>query len=429
MNPNSRRNLTLSAARAPIAARFVFAVAAGLVAIIAAGCGNDPTVGDIGPAGDYITTARLVMTTGGKRTICAYWKWNNSKHAYEVLESWSIPPGDPHKCLGGAAKVAAMARGVSAHRSIIPDRSTRSARSAADAPTQAFFAGGVGQTTTQYASNQAYLYDAPTDSWRGFAMAHPRTSHTVTALLDGRVLIAGGWDGTFPTNALTSCEIFDPVAMQLAPTGDLGAHRMNHTASLLLDGRVLIAGGTDGFDSFDTAELFDPATGQFSPTGSMHHVRSGHQAVTLNDGRVLVTCFNAVRQAEVYDPNTGTFSTVGSTTDEHGYGSSVTKLDSGLVLVLGGYDTVHNINALSSAEIFDPATNQFTKIGDMNISRSQHCAVLQADGTVFISGGFTANGDTLASAEVYNPADNSFTPSVDLPLSAIEHAGVLLSIE
>jgi hypothetical protein len=137
-------------------------------------------------------------------------------------------------------------------------------------------------------------------------MTQARIFHTATLLRDGRVLIAGG-------NFDSSTELYDPATGTFTPTGSMTINQ-EHVATLLSDGRVLVAG--------DVAELYDPATGKFTPTGSMlgscncmGSIGSSSTAPLLSDGRVLVPDTNldassnqVVGSAELYDPASGTFS-------------------------------------------------------------------------------------------------------------------------
>ena len=129
-----------------------------------------------------------------------------------------------------------------------------------------------------------------------------------TLLSDGRVLIAGGGDGG------ASALLYDPKSDKYSPTGTMFAAQCGATTTLLQDGRVLIAGGGAGYarPGLTSAELYDPKTGEFSPTGSMTTVRDGHTATLLPDGRVLIAgggdssnWATIGAAAELYDPKSG----------------------------------------------------------------------------------------------------------------------------
>jgi len=123
-----------------------------------------------------------------------------------------------------------------------------------------------------------------------------------------KVRVAGGDD--IRGNAISSVELYDPAAKTFAPLGSMGSARDSFTATLLGNGKVLLAGGGDANGVQATAELFDPSTGSFSPTGSMNSARAAHTATLLGSGKVLVTGGvdgngNILGTAELYDPVTG----------------------------------------------------------------------------------------------------------------------------
>jgi hypothetical protein len=122
-------------------------------------------------------------------------------------------------------------------------------------------------------------------------------------------------------------------------TGSLRTARLSHTATLLPNGKVLVAGGTDLFGAFASAELYDPARGIWTATGSLVTGRSGHTATLLPNGKVLVaggTDLNigALASAELYDPASGTWTATGSLGTARYY-HTATLLPNGKVLVVG----------------------------------------------------------------------------------------------
>jgi hypothetical protein len=263
----------------------------------------------------------------------------------------------------------------------------------------------------------AYVHIGPTPS-----MSRPRVMATATRLLDGRVLIAGGSPNAIDENKspdLASAELFDPATDKFSPAGSMTIARHGHLATLLQDGRVLIEGGTDPV----SAELYDPKTGTFSRTGSPQDDVSG-TATLLKDGRVLfITSWGTA--AELYDPKTGTFGTTGSMiTFRSDY--SATLLPDGRVLIAGGDG--EDFHALASAEIYDPKTDTFIPTGSLGKIRDEHTATLLLDGRVLIAGGQSEYaGDDIAQAELYDPATGTFSPTGSLEVPRTMHSTTLLA--
>jgi large repetitive protein len=201
-------------------------------------------------------------------------------------------------------------------------------------------------------------------------MAVARAFHTATLLSDGRVLIAGGNPGTwkYDCQCLASAEIYNPKTGTFSHTGPMATARAWYTATRLVDGRVLVAGGADPYGTmYASAEIYDPKTGTFTPTGPMTEGRVFHAAVLLPDGRVLVegggTDYENVHflaSAELYDPKTGTWAATGSMAAGRNSQTATSLLTDGRVLVAGGFG---NPAPLASAEIYDPKTGTFSPAG------------------------------------------------------------------
>jgi hypothetical protein len=233
------------------------------------------------------------------------------------------------------------------------------------------------------------------------SMATPRLDHTATRLDDGRVLIAGGDEGGA---AFFSAEIYDPASGTFSPTGSLGMPRDWQTATLLTDGRVLIAGGGDNKDQhYDSAEIYDPVSGGFSPTGSMATARLAHTATRLEDGRVLIAGGDNggsinLASAELYDPETNEFSPTGSMAKERAY-HTATLLTDGRVLIVGGCRVATECKStpVASAEIYDPNGGTFSSAGATVTARAWHAAAPLPDGRVLVAGGYSAEPRSLGS--------------------------------
>jgi uncharacterized protein YjdB len=180
------------------------------------------------------------------------------------------------------------------------------------------------------------------------SLSTQRSLHTATLLPNGKVLVAGGQLGGFTaTPNTTSAELYDPVAGTWSPTGSLSTARSSHTATLLPNGMVLVAGGGAIQDS---AELYNPTTGTWSPTGSLSTGVSGHTATLLPNGMVLVAGGTVAGPiTELYNPATGTWALTGSLSTVRFY-HTATLLPNGMVLVAGGYGGPSNSD-LACAEL------------------------------------------------------------------------------
>jgi hypothetical protein len=268
-----------------------------------------------------------------------------------------------------------------------------------------------GSNSNWYQIGAAELYDPASGTFTltgGLNTA--RTSHTATLLSNGKVLIVGGWDsnGDLITSDAADSELYDPATGTFVASGTLNTGRDTHTATLLNNGKVLIAGGFDSNSNIiDSAELYDPATGTFTPTGNLNIGRAVHTATLLNSGLVLIAegydvDFNAVAGAELYDPASGTFTLTGSMNTPRYDGAQGTLLNNGTVLLAGGQD--NNGNSLASAELYDPATGIFTVTGSMNSTRQSLTTTLLNNGQVLVAAGMDFYSNVLNSAELYQPS-------------------------
>jgi hypothetical protein len=250
---------------------------------------------------------------------------------------------------------------------------------------------GGGNSSTQ-------IYDPATNTWSSAGGSGQRTYHTATRLPNGKVLIAGGSDNSGKTT--NTALLYDPATGSYTDTGSMTASRDFHTATLLLNGKVLIAGGRTGNGSsytyLSSAELYDSATGVFTAVGSsMSSARFAHSAVLVN-GRVLIAGganSTALTTANWYDPTAGTFSVTGSLTTARQYFTAT--LLGNTVVEAGGLNTS---GRLLSAEWYQGSV--FQSIGNMKAPRAAHTATQLNDGSVLITGGQGSSGTSVKTAEL-----------------------------
>lgn len=273
-----------------------------------------------------------------------------------------------------------------------------------------------------------------------------RHAHTATRLPDGRVLVVGGvvaseGGGLLSYPSTETAEVYDPATGTWSPTGSMSVARNEHTATLLADGTVLVAGGYGE----SSAELFhpdlvDPRTGRrgvWLPVGPMSHARNLHTATLLADGRVLVVAgdffFTPVPTAEVYDPFTRTWKPTASLATRR-VNHTATRLSDGKVLVAGGeteadprFSRTHDI---ASVEIYDPeAVDPETGLrgrwqvgGSLVTARSDHTATLLESDKVLVAGG-DGGGST---SELYDPSTDTWVPTGSLAQARRFHTATLV---
>ena len=265
--------------------------------------------------------------------------------------------------------------------------------------------------------SSAELYDPATFTWRSTgSMGTAREDQTATVLpSSGKVLVAGGSDSN--GNALASAELYDPATGTWSAAGAMHAARQDFTATLLPSGKVLAAGGEACFvcRGVNTAEVYDPTSNTWSTTASpMAAVHVFHSATLLPNGKVLIAggcatggfCAPATSPqdvesaADLYDPATNTFTATASMLTPR-FWHSATLLASGKVLVAGG-ETVGRVST-AAAELYDPVAGTWSATGSLKVPVQNHAAVSLANGQVLVVGGFYNGTFPVKIAQVYQP--------------------------
>ncbi len=260
-------------------------------------------------------------------------------------------------------------------------------------------------------------------------MANPRQVHTATLLNDGDVLVVAGSRTGDGNGFTTSAERYHPSTETWSDAGSISSpSRYGHIEARLPDGKVLIAGGSDGSGNrLSAADVYDPSTNTWTPIGPMNHARRHASATLMNDGRVLVAgglgSSNFVLEAEIYDPTTGLWTTTGSLTYPH-YEHPAVLLNDGRVMIVGG---VPDSGIPTDAEIYDPVSGTWSNAGVMNDHRSYHTATTLDDGRVLVVGGNNQNFETTDTAEIYDPTTDTWTPTTSLTTERFLHSATKLS--
>lgn len=309
-------------------------------------------------------------------------------------------------------------------------------------------AGPTGVRTAPGSPGATPTRDALAGIWaEAGEMATARAGHTASLLPNGLVLVTGGVaSARAGAQSLASAELYDPQQDRWLPTGSLGDGRMHHTATVLANGQLLVVGGETslggGSRSLASAELFDPATNSWRPAGQLTLARGGHSATLLPDGRVLVIGGESDRDApigarpaaEVYDPATNEWTplqpmaTDGATSANTSFSRrhhTATMLANGRLLIAGGEPsraTDGGADLLATAGVYDPSANTWTRTGDLTAGRGGHTATLLPDGKILVVGGqtggargyraeFAASRRAPGTADLFDPATNQWSPA------------------
>jgi N-acetylneuraminic acid mutarotase len=257
-----------------------------------------------------------------------------------------------------------------------------------------------------------------------------RGAHTASLLSNGKVLVAGGASentesNMTPPTVFSAAELYDPVSDTWTATNPLNTPRRDHTASVLSNGQVLVAGGqTSNFVVVASAELYDMNSGHWLTATPMATPREGHTASVLSSGQVLVAGGEMTDQAtctiqsstELYTPGTcgGAWTNAGSMKYVHVTHTASVIEEGTAVLVTGGFFYGTGV------DLYQSGGGWVGNVHSMAASRLAHAATVLDGGQVLVTGGFTYNtdpttgnngsGTALASAELYDPNSTNINP-------------------
>jgi Galactose oxidase, central domain/Kelch motif len=284
----------------------------------------------------------------------------------------------------------------------------------------------------------AEVYHPQTSTWSLTGkMLIPRMNHAAVLLASGNVLVAGGSNGS---EALASAELYNPKTGTWSLTDSMHVARENFTATLLHNGEVLVTGGDNGHQPFikalRSAELYNPSTGKWTLTGNMRTTHFHHTATLLTDGDVLIAggddgagyasapakgsstmclCAHATATSELYNPARGTWSKTGNMNYARDlFMTAVIPGDNGKVLAAGGFTcntATSSCTIMSSAEIYNPVDGTWALTASMHQARYSFIAARlgAASRQILVAGGLIPTRIDTDSAEIYNAATGTWS--------------------
>jgi hypothetical protein len=349
-----------------------------------------------------------------------------------VLESIAITPNPAQAGVGFPRQLTATGTysdATTGNLTSLAKWSSATPSVATVGPTTGLVAGvSLGSTTitTSFGSFTATVpLNVVTGVWSPTgSLSTERTDHTAALLPNGKVLVAGGRGGAVLRYATS--ELYDPAASTWTPTGSLSTGRYYLNSTLLLNGKVLVTGGFNDGGVVAASELYDSATGIWTPTGSLSTGRDCHTATLLQNGKVLVTGGTdggaQLATSELYDPATGIWTPTGSLSTGREC-HTATLLQNGKVLVAGGTD---GSAEFATSELYDPATGTWTPTGSLSTGRHFHTATLLPNGKVLVTGGSGGVITELATSELYDPAAGAWSSTGSLATARYFQTATLL---
>jgi hypothetical protein len=313
-------------------------------------------------------------------------------------------------------------------------------------------AGGTTNANVGGVTSSAEIYDPGTHTFTATgSMTVPRQGATATLLNDGRVLLAGGVRNIGFRSELSSAELYDPVAGTFTATGSMNTPREGHTATLLRDGRVFVAGGSDnGTHTLDSTEIYDPRSGTWSFAGHMTVPRVAQVAVLLGSGNVLIAGggrgdrpggYIVYQNAEIYSPMFKQFNPVSARMKSDRVGAAAVLLNDGRALIVGGKTgkvltsfgrgtlNINSFAPLRTAELYDPETSRFISTEDMRAPHYLPRLVKLPNGNVLVTSGWKIQGPVVVGmrdAELYLPETNAFSELPPMHTARLQNSSTLL---
>jgi N-acetylneuraminic acid mutarotase len=296
---------------------------------------------------------------------------------------------------------------------------------------KAFVAGGMAEGGgCVHEQSSAEIYDPVANTWTvsNAVSSEPHTYGYLVLLSTGKALLGGG---LFCNTESANTELYDPVADKFSPAAPMPSSGQPVTVLLPPPSNKLIVFGAwdpTGPTAYPTVQTYDPTTDMWSLDAPMLLTRSGHTATLLPDGRILVAggasdTTAIVNECELYDPVADKWSLAAPMATAREF-HAATLLDDGTVLVVGGAPSFAGTATLASTEIYHPATDTWTPGPSLPLSVSPNAATLLNDGTVLVAGGFTATA--TASAERFDPVSFTWLDAGSLPSPQAGAAVVLL---
>ena len=408
-----------------------------------------------------VATFTTSTLASGSHSITAVYNGNSSypsstsqalTESVMTVSSISVTPGSLSLPLSSVERYVATAVHSDNSTQVIPSGVTWTSTNTATATidtTGLMTGGGQGQTTIQATFNSVTGSSSLTIGVPSFrsvgSLNMSRTGHTATLLQNGQVLIVGGNNDPAGGNDSTtaSAELYNPVTQTFSYTGSLNTPRYLHSATLLPNGQVLIAGGEQTLDSYGdmggvfTLEMYDSVSGTFRVVpGTLTEALP--PATLLDNGMVLFNSslngfYSSLGPPQIYDPSTGIMSNTGYSLKNRIDGTfTSTLLNDGTVLLAGGELFNGNVLATTNAELFSPTTETFAATGGLTTPTMYQTATLLNTGSVLLAAGANLSGTNgamvdLNGSELYNPSAKTFAATGNLAIARTSHTATLLN--